>query len=60
MMDLRKAREAFQSLKTQIGHPRNDPKMWDLALGLEDLANDLDDRLSRIEQQQRTILQKLK
>lgn len=60
MMNFRKAKEAFQSMRTQIGHPQSDPKMWGLALGLEALANDLDDRLSRIEQQQRAILQKMR
>lgn len=60
MMNFRKAREAFSEIRTMhIGNAKNDPKNWDLSLGLEALVSELDNRLSQIEANQRTILQAL-
>lgn len=60
MPDFQKAREAFQSLKTQIGHPQNDPKMWDLALGLDAAVAGIEKSLTTIAQQQQDILRALR
>lgn len=60
-MNFRKAREAFAEIRTMhIGNAKNDPKMWDVALGLESLVVELDQRLSGIEQTQQAILQELR
>jgi hypothetical protein len=55
MLNFHKALEAFRSMKTQIGRPQNDPKMWDLALGLEAMTTELDARLSQIERNQEAL-----
>jgi hypothetical protein len=61
MLNFRKAREAFGEIRTMhIGRAQNDPKMWDVALGLEALVVELDSRLSNIEQTQQAILQELR
>ena len=60
MLNFRKALEAFRDIKNQIGRPINDPKIWDLALGLEAMTVELDQRLANIERTQQQILQELR
>lgn len=55
MLNFHKAIEAFRDLKKQVGRPQNDPKMWDLALGLEAMTTELDARLARIEGNQEAL-----
>lgn len=61
MLNFRKAREAFGEIrKMHIGRAENDPKTWDIALGLESMVVELDSRLSGIEQTQQEILRLLR
>jgi hypothetical protein len=61
MLNFRKAREALAEIRTMhIGSPENDPKTWDIALALEAIVVELDQRLSGIEQAQQAILQQLR
>lgn len=56
MMNFAKAKKALSELRTDsIGRAANDPKMWNLALGIEAAIHELDARLSRIEQNQATL-----
>lgn len=60
MLNFRKARQALSEIRTMhIGSPQNDPKTWDLALGLEAAVVELEQRLDRIEHNQKAILQQL-
>lgn len=61
MLNFRKAREAFSEIRTRhIRDAANDPKMWDVALGLEALVVELDSRLSDIERRQEEMLRLLR
>jgi hypothetical protein len=61
MLTFRKAREAFSEIRTMhIGNAKNDPKTWDIALGLEAMVVELDSRLSTIERDQQEILRLLR
>lgn len=61
MLNFRKAREALSELRTMhIGRAQNDPKMWDLALGIEAMVVELDSRLAGIESRQDEILRLLR
>lgn len=61
MLNFRKAREALSELRTMhIREPKADPKMWDLALGVEAMVVELDSRLSGIERSQEEILRLLR
>ncbi len=60
MLNFRKAREALNEIRTRhIARPENDPKTWDIALALEAMVVELDQRLSGIERTQAAILQEL-
>lgn len=60
MMNFRKSRQALAEIRTMhIGRAQNDPKTWDLALGLEAAVAELEQRLDRIEHNQKAILQQL-
>ena len=61
MLNFRKAREALSDIRTRhIRDAANDPKMWDMSLGLEAIAVELDMRLSDIERRQEEILRLLR
>lgn len=58
-MDFRKAHKAFEEARTQYTSQQKEPGTWDMLLGLDAMAQDLDRRLSNLEQGQQTILQAL-
>jgi len=59
VMNFRKAVKAFDEARTQYTSQREEPGVWDMLLGLEAMARDLDLRLSSIEANQQKILRAL-
>lgn len=56
MMNFAKAKKALSELRTDcIGRAQNDPKMWNLSLGVEAAIHELDARLSNIERNQAAL-----
>jgi hypothetical protein len=59
VMNLRKAHEAFYEARMQYTSQKQSPGTWDMLLGLDAMATDLERRLSAIESNQQAILQQL-
>ena len=60
MMNFRKAREAFHEARMQYISKAKEPGLWDVALGLDAMAADLEKRLDHIEANQKEILRLLR